>query len=311
MNDMTAPLSTRPSCSSCGVDLAGMRSDIEAFARNHSPQSTRAAAIYIVSNENWPTTVYENLQAGKAAEGSGHLGISSMRNFDIMVARRSHFGILVNDCKSMERAVAIMLDVVANRAQTRREFCSVLERTILDSACGKYLHASSHRPSKPEKTLGARLQAELQREGSWLSTDEGFAYIQDLAKNGRIFNMRANFCDSASVESVSRMLNHRYAALDSVYWSNVLELTFDCELAGQIKPGDPWSARMFVNASSVLAQNFPAALIVAAQKNDAGQLVGRIVGPLGTVSVNSMYQFTDTPLVQTSFGDQSRAFRTQ
>lgn len=308
--DVSHPLKSSPAPRPlANVDLSGIGSDLAAFALSHSPQVTRASAVYVVSNEKWPPSVYEHLQSAHAAEGSGHLGISSMRNFDIMAARHSKFGILVNDCKSMERAVAIMLDVVAHKALSRDDFCSKLEHAILNSPCGKFVHASSHIATKPNKTLEARLKAELTRSGSWLSTDESFSYIQRLARAGAIFNVRANVCDSDSVGALSHIFKNREVSLDTVYWSNVLELTFDCELAGQIQPGAPWSARAFMDATSILARDFPGSLVVAAQRNGAGQLCGEVVQNFGTMSVNSFYQFTETDLAQTSFTTQSSAFR--
>jgi hypothetical protein len=127
--------------------------------------------VYILSNE---TGTEKSIQVVADQPQTNalkcHMGVGALHNFDIMAARQSDYGILFDFNPHNKE----FIDQCLNCLKSAKTPLSFVESMI--SYMKRHLQKYNHYSGNASQLT--RMQAELTRPSSWLSTQEGFEHIK-------------------------------------------------------------------------------------------------------------------------------------
>lgn len=176
--------------------------------------------IYITTNEVKLDKTKEFLRNCEISKDRNHFGFSAWHNFDIMVARQSERGIVCDINSKWQKFLHLTLREL-NHASDRHSFAEQMKTYVNQnlSEFGSIVSPDSDDEVLPQDII----DLELNRPGSWLSTDEGFSYIQKLAKNGKISAIVADIRDEQKFQELANILKQNAVSIDTLYVSNIAE----------------------------------------------------------------------------------------
>ena len=167
---------------------------------------------YVMCNEQNQAETLNTLKnaLGKASPGA-HIGFSGWFNYDIIAATKSERAVICDINVRMIEFYGIFESVLvssANRAEFVQEFTEALGQkgTYFDNG---YLWM---------------LPGELNRPGSWLSTDEGFERIKTMHQDNRVEYRFLNAAASLDkFEEIKQKFERKGIPIRTVYASNIFE----------------------------------------------------------------------------------------
>lgn len=174
-------------------DLSSLDSDCEV----NSP-------AYLLSNEFNREQTKKRLSEIDCKENGVHIGFSCWENLDIMAVRKSCGGIVADISKSAYEAMVMTAKRVCEAAN-RFEFVQMIKKDQLNLK---------------EDT---DIDAEIEREGSWLASDDSFRTIQNLFKEGRVAILRLDVRDREKFAKIGSWLSENKLECDTLYVSNILD----------------------------------------------------------------------------------------
>ncbi len=173
------------------------------------------AGVYIGCNETETEKVQQVLAECKPLPNPAHIGFSGWHNFDIIVQRKSVRGILCDFNPNTKKFLEVSLIACA---RFDRETFIVGMRNYVSS------HLSQFSPNvKGDDFIlpDEEIELESTREGSWLSTDEGYSYIKTLALSGKICVITQDIRNETVFKNIARTLKYNNIAIDTLYVSNI------------------------------------------------------------------------------------------
>lgn len=169
--------------------------------------------VYVITNETGLSEVRTALKMTSKVHKSCHIGTAGWYNFDIMSLRKSSYAIIFdynpNNAIFMNISMAL---VVAS--ENRHHFIDKMIDFIVNSKSIKI-------DSENNKEIVARIKGELDREGSWLKSDESFAFIKEKSAAGRIACLTNTITNPDIFRKMKRILDDNYIAVDTIYLSNI------------------------------------------------------------------------------------------
>ncbi|MBF0594034.1 MAG: hypothetical protein HQL22_03625 [Candidatus Omnitrophica bacterium] len=206
------------------ADLPGQLNELE---RMLSGRKQVNGFFWPQSNEEGVGEILQQLDR-RPGKGSGiHLGTSSLLNLSIAAARRSQAVVIVDINRNvtsfwrMVRAVILspeMADVSRPLAERRRAFMLKLVRAVLnDRLLAPYL---------ADDTLLDRDKIERMADepDSWLSSDDSFAFVQRLFKEGKVVNLTMDLLETEGVHGIQGWMRRYNLRADTMYLSNIMDV---------------------------------------------------------------------------------------
>lgn len=164
---------------------------------------------FILANESSSLT-HQTLAGIPKINNSVHLGFSGWFNYDIVVARNSS-AMILNDINNpiteVHQITKRIILTTNNRFDFIRSFIQELQRNS-----ARYFY-----PGSTEQDI----LNELNRPGSWLSTDWGFQKIQSLFRQNRVVLFRNDIKDQRNCQAIHQWIDHNSLCLDTCYISNI------------------------------------------------------------------------------------------
>lgn len=167
---------------------------------------------YVLTNEsNQPATVAA-LRSIPRPDKPFHIGFSGWENYNLMVARQS-CGALLGDINNTVMELFRKTQATVLLSKTRQDF---VENILLE------LEPQKERFFREDCGMdSSAIRSELTREGSWLSTDASYGYVQSLYAEGKIAHIRLDISDRAAFAKVDAWLKANQLTCDSQYLSNI------------------------------------------------------------------------------------------
>ncbi len=177
--------------------------------------------IYITTNETNLTAARrlfdEHPRLGLESQ-TIHIGCASWHNFDLMSARRSTYGLIIDF--NPKNAEFINTTIAMIHACGSRDAFVQAMKSYLNSLQGPERALFFHPDQRGMPT--DRVDLELSREGSWLQTEESYLYIKEqLVSTGRLTAITEDITNFEKFSEIRRVLDREGIALDTVYLSNI------------------------------------------------------------------------------------------
>lgn len=153
--------------------------------------------------------------------GRAHIGFSGWHNFNIMVQRRSEFGLIVDFNPRNECLVKLTLQLL-KQVKSRDKFISRM-KIGLDGLSAQYYDFFSVNVGEDtgKITPSEEITKEIGLKDGWLSNDESFRHIQNLALQGRIVAITEDIRNTETFEKIKTIIQKTGLFIDTVYTSNI------------------------------------------------------------------------------------------
>ncbi len=180
----------------------------------------RLRTPFITSNEEpqpmlWLLNRIPMLGRGQS---SLHIGFAGLLNLDIMALRKSKFGILMDiDPRIIE--VYQMIDQILVDTTDRRVFVEKLTEGL------KHVEFDFYKEKGGDVLRRQIHEIENQltfREG-WLSSDDSFAYIRNMFREGRVKYFRSSLYNVEMFKRIGQWIKQNGIVTDTIYISNIYE----------------------------------------------------------------------------------------
>lgn len=174
--------------------------------------------LYILTNETNLEETQNVIKTHPKPEGMTlHMGCASWHNLDIIFARKSTYGLLFDYNPKNAEFIGKTKELV-RVCPTRLEFIQAMTRYLncLDGAeRNLYFHWDSG-------SLLQRIENELTREGSWLSSDDSYTYIkEEIIEQNRLVSITESVSHSQKFISLHEFCEQKNLILDTLYTSNI------------------------------------------------------------------------------------------
>jgi len=180
--------------------------------------------IYITTNETGLENTYAFLaRQPKRDQPTIHIGCAAWYNLDIIYARKSTYGLIVDFNPKNGEFIKKTVDLI-NSCESREAFkSSMIEylHSLKGEERGLFFH--------PDQ-LGLptdRIEEELSRKGSWLETEESYQYIKrELVSKNRLIAITEDIRNSEKFSQIRQFLDTNGIAIDTVYESNICNFMY-------------------------------------------------------------------------------------
>lgn len=185
--------------------------------------------VFVVMNESSHEHSRAILEKESKPANSCHIGCGGWHNFDIMSLRKSDYGVIFDYFPQNKYFIDITLKLIV-QSENRFNF---IERM------NEYLKFNKI----PLDTSHDRIRTEINREGSWLSSDKLYEHIKSLALQNKIATFTGDTLNEKVFRSLSSLLKESNYNIDTVYLSNIRAFIRESD-----KP-------KFINSISSIVQN--------------------------------------------------------
>lgn len=201
---------------------------------------SNSLGVYINTNESNTKKTASKLAELPRIDLSCHIGFSGWHNFDIMAQRESSRGLICD----LNPENALFLSHVLKYLRSyedRIEFINSVSSFIqkieyYGVRTNPYIVKFSMNVSDDplykrvlDKKAASQVKIELERETSWLYTDQRYAHIRKLALEDKIALITENICAKDTFSSISQLLKEHSVQVDTVYISNIAKYMSDSE----------------------------------------------------------------------------------
>jgi hypothetical protein len=169
--------------------------------------------VYVLTNEYGLYQTYTSLGSHPEVPNGCHIGFSGLHNFDIIAKRKSKYALLFDINPDNTKLLRNVLKIL-KLSSSREEFVRYLQ------ACFRDLEARNDRRLKGV-CYSMNLLYEIDREGSWLNTDDGFNHVREMALREDIFPITQNITNSTVFDEIASILKERSIKVDTLYLSNI------------------------------------------------------------------------------------------
>jgi hypothetical protein len=185
----------------------------QALQKFHNTRcSSSIHGIYMTTNETGLEKVRAFLSAAPQVKQSCHIGCAGWHNFDITALRRSDYCLIFDFNPENKKFIDSTLTALKS-SPTRQDFIE----TMSSSLRKKNIHFCQ----KPGKNSESEMRGELNREGSWLATEESYQFIRNLAIQDRIPVISEDVRNTKKFKEISSLLKESGVSIDTVYLSNI------------------------------------------------------------------------------------------
>lgn len=172
----------------------------------------RNERIFGISNEDFYEDVVEGIRSKDPKRNGAHIGVSGIQNLDIMAARGSQFGILIDINERTNEFFQFLEELFkVNPNFSRADFLKFLQ----DDRRMMYFLG----------TIAAKFDFDLFIKGSasWLFTEERFEHIKRMFLEGRIITINGNVSDAEMLQKIAVWMKNESVLLDTFYISNTID----------------------------------------------------------------------------------------
>lgn len=193
---------------------------------NEKLKGENAHGIFVVANvEPLSTPVVEQIQKYIHVEPEKrcHIGCEAFFNFDIMCMRKSNYGIIF-DLNPRNKKLIIIIQKLIITSNSRKDFIEKLTEKLTPIVENdKELKNNEKIINKYDQNECPlqRINKELERDNSWLSTDENFAHIKSLFEKNQIIAITQNIANNQQFLFLVTKLHNQGICIDSIYLSNL------------------------------------------------------------------------------------------
>lgn len=176
--------------------------------------------LYITTNEtnlSATTQFFKDHPQQNDQKPTIHIGCAAWHNFDIMCARKSSYGLIVDYNPKNATFIKKTIDLI-NSSDSRDSFKQSMIH-YLNSLKGKERKLIYHADQRGLPTDG--IEIELSREESWLGSEENYLYIKKLASNDRLIAITEDIRNSEIFYRIRKFLDRNNITIDTLYLSNI------------------------------------------------------------------------------------------
>ncbi|MFA7255641.1 MAG: radical SAM protein [Candidatus Omnitrophota bacterium] len=208
------PVSTVPGTTQADVSIGFRR------LGNLSYDTGTDEQIFAFSSEAGYDAVLESIRLSDPAirNTAVHIGVSGMQNLDIMAARHSRWGILLDVNKRTVKFFNLVEGIFKdNPGISKREFLEALFRRM-----DQY---KATRPQEANYFLNSyqNLMLEMTTDRSWLTDNARFQHIKAMFLEDRIVSVRGVAEDKNIFKKFRDWMSENGLTLDTFYISNVID----------------------------------------------------------------------------------------
>lgn len=183
----------------------------------------RQMGAYIGTNELGVTTTLKVMATFPRVEQGCHIGFSGWHNFDLMVVRQSSRAVIADFNPENGYFLHHVLEII-RKSKSRTEFVEqaveFIEKVDRTGVIGFVPNLS-----EDEMYAGCssedEVRVELKKDGSWLQSDQSYAYIRSLALSDKIAIITEDIRSVAVFQRMAKTLQENGVQIDSLYLSNI------------------------------------------------------------------------------------------
>jgi hypothetical protein len=186
---------------------------------NNSRVVGQVHGIYITTNEtNLSNTRQLLTTQPRPAQETIHIGCATWHNLDIMALRQSTHGLILDfnpkNAQFMNKTVELIDSCESREAFTRAMI------QYLDSLTGAERDLFFHPDQQGLPT--ERIERELEREGSWLHSEESYLYLKrEVISKRRLTAITEDMRNSDNFSKIREFLDKKGIVIDTLYLSNI------------------------------------------------------------------------------------------
>ena len=191
--------------------------------RLHPPKQTLFGDLFVTSNETGIEQTFEKLAKMQKIRDGVHLGVSALHNWDFAVAMRSRYVILLDHAPLVTVFNKQAIDILRtsdSRHKCKEALAEVLTAKVYVGRFFNILYAP--KGSSKEQAL-FEIDMWMQKTHSALHTDEGFSYMQKLARENKIITITCSLQNTETVGEIARIVKRAGLPFSSLYLSNVYD----------------------------------------------------------------------------------------
>ncbi|MFH1800783.1 MAG: response regulator [Candidatus Omnitrophota bacterium] len=204
---------------SAAVEAAGVRAGgvTAAFSKiqssfSESHDSARdSEAVFIWGNDPVPHEVIRQLQR-EPRKGAQHIhiGFSGLENLNFVVARDSGGFLWMNRNGNMRRVFEETRKIIIAEKADRFDFVKRMKEIF-----------SYEPPYWDSRGFSQRMDEELMRPGSWLSSDGNFEKVQRLFRESKVLFIEADASNASFMKSLQEIFNAEGIRVDTLFLTNI------------------------------------------------------------------------------------------
>lgn len=173
--------------------------------------------VYITTNETNLSATNTFLKTHPLNENSIHIGCASWYNFDIMCARKSHYGLIVDFNPKNAEFIKKTIEII--KISNSRESFKTAIIDYLTSLEGAEKQLFFHKDQKGLPT--EKIEKELYRKESWLHDDKSYNFIKKLVEKEQIIAITEDITNFEKFAEIKNFLDSNNLFIDTLYLSNI------------------------------------------------------------------------------------------
>lgn len=185
---------------------------------NQAKVTGQIHGIYITTNEK---DLEKSLNYYKthppSAQPSMHIGCAAWHNLDIISARKSSYGLIIDFNPKNRQFVEKTAELI--QANSSRQLFKKAIVEYLNSLTGKNREIFFHPDQK--KSPVEKIKDELSREGSWLESDENYLYVKEMVSKGKLIAITVSLTHPETFIRLRQYLKAKDISIDTLYLSNI------------------------------------------------------------------------------------------
>lgn len=146
-----------------------------------------------------------------------HIGCATWHNFDIMCERKSSYGLIVDFNPENSKFIEKTIDLI-NVSESRDIFKQKMN-DYLNLLEGDKKDLFFHWDQKGLPT--EKIEKELEREGSWLQTEDNYLFIKKLVSRDRVVAITEDITNFENFSRLRKFLDSQNISIDTLYLSNI------------------------------------------------------------------------------------------
>lgn len=176
--------------------------------------------VYITTNEsNLEATAQTLKDHPRPSQTTLHIGCAAWHNLDMMCARRSDYGLIIDfnpkNAEFMEKTMELV------KLSDSRELFVQKIVGYLNGLQGEERRIFFHKDQTGLPT--ERIEQELRREASWLGSDENYRFVRQLACDERLVALTEDITHWETFSQMRAYFDKSGLVVDTLYLSNICQ----------------------------------------------------------------------------------------
>lgn len=187
---------------------------------NNGQVKGQVHGIYITTNESGLESTAQKLKDHpRPSQTTVHIGCAAWHNLDIMYARGSDYGLIIDFNPKNAEFMKKTMELVKH-SESRALFVQNMV-AYLNGLQGEERQLFFHKDQTGLPT--ERIEKELMRDSSWLGSDDNYRFIRQLAFSDRLVALTENITHSETFSQMRAYLDKSGIVVDTVYLSNICQ----------------------------------------------------------------------------------------